>query len=137
MKLLAVLLALLAHSATARGFVDSPAIPQNLDELWAGYADFDRATPLESETLKEWEQDGVVCRVVRYQVGVFKGAPARVAGFYAFPRGATNLPAILQLHGGGQSANFDGALADARRGYAHLSLNWGGNPLNFGGAKET
>lgn len=131
------LLGILGLGVATAGFVDNPATPQNLDELWAGYADFDRATPLESETLKEWEQDGVVCRVVRYQVGVFKGAPARVAGFYAFPRGATNLPAILQLHGGGQSANFDGALADARRGYAHLSLNWGGNPLNFGGAKET
>ncbi len=108
--------------------------PATLDELWAGFDP--RAEPLRVEVLKEWEQDGAVCRVVRYEVGTFKGAPARVAAFYVFPKGGTNLPAILQLHGGGQSANFDGALADAKRGYAHLSLNWGGNPLNFGRAAE-
>ena len=109
--------------------------PATLDELWAGFDP--RKEPLHAEVLKEWEQDGAVCRVVRYEVGTFKGVPARVAAFYVFPRGGTNLPAILQLHGGGQSANFDGALADAKRGYAHLSLNWGGNKLNFGQAKET
>jgi len=32
----------------------------------------------------------------------------------------------------GFCAIFDAALTDARRGYAALSLNWGGNPLNFG-----
>jgi hypothetical protein len=124
-------------AATAAGFALSPAIPQTLDELWAGFREFDQATPLDTEILKEWEQDGVVCRLVRYQVGVFKGAPSRVAAFYAFPKGGTNLPALLQMHGGGQSANLDGAIGDAKRGYASLSINWGGNPLNFGRSQET
>ena len=124
-------LAVLAAAAAAAGFVADPAIPQNLDQLWAGYPEFDRTTPLEVEVLKEWEQDGAVCRVVRYQVGVFKGATSRVAGFYAFPRGATNLPALLQLHGGGQSASLDAVVADAKRGFASLSLNWGGNTMRL------
>jgi hypothetical protein len=47
--------------------------PQTLDELWANYDP--QAEPLESETLKEWERDGVVCRVVRYRIGTFKEAP--------------------------------------------------------------
>jgi len=110
----------------------SPGVPQALEELWAGYSDFDRATPLDLEVLKEWEQDGAVCRIVRYQVGVFKGAPSRVAGFYAFPKGATKLPAILDLHGGGQSASLNTVLTWAGRGYACLSLNWGGNPMSLG-----
>ncbi len=110
----------------------TPVIPQSLEQLWAGYENFDRATPLELETLKEWEQDGAVCRVVRYQVGVFKGAPSRVAGFYAFPKGATKLPAILDLHGGGQSASLSTVRTWASRGYACLSLNWGGNPMSLG-----
>jgi dienelactone hydrolase len=107
-------------------------IPQTLDELWADFPQLDQVTPLETEVLKEWTQDGVVCRIVRYQVGVFQGAPARVAAFYAFPEQGTKLPALLSLHGGGQAASLDGVLADAQRGYAALSLNWGGNKLNFG-----
>lgn len=123
-----------AFAETLPPLVDNK-VPTTLDELWAGFDP--RKEPLHIEVLKEWEQDGAVCRVVRYDVGTFKGAPAKVAAFYVFPKGGAKLPAILQLHGGGQSAGFDGALADAKRGYAHLSLNWGGNKLNFGRAKET
>lgn len=112
-------------------------VPHSVAELWAGFDDLDRSTPLAAEVLKEWEQDGVICRVVRYQVGVFKGAPARVAAFYAFPKGGERLPALLSLHGGGQSANFDDVLTDARRGYASIALNWGGNKLNFGRSNQT
>ena len=74
----------------------TPGIPQNLNQLWEGYDP--HKDPLEIEVLKEWELDGVVCRIVRYQVGVFKGAPARVAAFYAFPKMAP--PWQLQWRGG-------------------------------------
>ena len=106
------------------------SIPQNVTELWAGFDP--RKDPLETEVLKEWEQEGVVCRVIRYQVGVFKGAPSKVAAFFAFPKGATKLPGLVQLHGGGQSASLESVVADAQHGYASISLNWGGNKLNFG-----
>jgi len=121
----------------AQGFPQSASVPRNVTELWAGYPELDKATPLDVEVLKAWESEGVVCRLIRYQVGVFKGAPAKVAAFYAFPKGAQHVPALLQLHGGGQSASLDGAVADAKRGYASMSLNWGGNKLNFGRSKET
>ena len=45
--------------------------PQNFDEMWAGYDP--RVEPLEIETIKEWEEDGVVLRIVRYRIGIFKG----------------------------------------------------------------
>ncbi len=112
-------------------------VPQNLDELWADFPRLERDTPLEAETLKEWNEGAVVCRVVRFQVGIFKGASSRVAAFYAFPKGGTKLPALLQLHGGGQSASLDAVVTDARRGYAALSLNWGGNKLSFGRSTMT
>ena len=108
-------------------------VPQNLTELWGGYDP--RKEALQTEVVKEWEQDGVVCRFIRYQVGVFKGAPARVAAFYGFPKGATKLPALLQIHGGGQAASMDAVLTDAKRGYACISINWGGNKPNFGRAQ--
>ena len=129
-------LSFLLSCALGTGHAAEPAtalsIPRNVDELWAGFPALDQSTPLEIEVLKEWEQDGVVCRVVRYQVGVFKGSPARVAAFYAFPKDGKHLPALLSLHGGGQAASLDNVVTDAKRGYAALSLNWGGNKLNFG-----
>jgi len=103
--------------------------PQTLAELWAGFDP--HREPIEAEVLKSWEQDGVTCHVVRYQVGVFKGAPSRVAGFYAFPPGAQRLPAVLHIHGGGQSASLDVVTRYARLGYACLSLNWGGNAMRL------
>ncbi len=104
--------------------------PQNLAEFWGEYDP--RREPLAAEVTREWEQDGIVCRVLRYQVGVFKGAPAKVAAFYAFPKGAAKLPGLLHLHGGGQSAYFETVLTDAKRGYASMSLNWGGNAMRMG-----
>lgn len=111
------------------------AIPKNLHELWAGFEELEKSTPLEVEVLKEWEQDTVVCRIVRYQVGVFKGAPSRVAAFYAFPKGGENLPALVQIHGGGQSASLASVVTYAKRGYASVSINWGGNAMSLGAEK--
>lgn len=112
-------------------------IPQSLDQLWEGFAELDKNTSLEIEVLKEWTQDAIVCRIVRYQVGVFKGAPSRVAAFHAFPEGGTKLPALVEIHGGGQSASLDRVVTYAKRGYSCVSINWGGNKLNFGGSPAT
>ena len=107
----------------------------SLDELWGNYDP--HKEPLNVEILKEWEEDGVVCRVIRYQVGIFKGTPVKMAAFYTFPKGGTKLPTILQMHGGGQSAGLDAMVDYARNGYAGISLNWGGNKLHFGKSKMT
>ena len=106
------------------------AVPRNLDELWAGFDP--RKEPLDVEVLREWEQDGAVCRIVRYRVGVFRDTPAIMAAFYAFPKGGSMLPAIVQLHGGGQSASLSSVVRYAARGYAGISLNWGGNRMLVG-----
>jgi hypothetical protein len=108
-------------------------VPENLTELWGPYDP--RQEPLESEVTTEWEQDGVVCRVIRYRIGTFKGTPATMAAFYAFPKEAKSLPAILHIHGGGQSANLSSVVTNARLGYASLSLNWGGNKMSMPAGK--
>ena len=56
-----------------------------------------------------------------------------MAAFYAFPKGAVRAPAILQIHGGGQSANLAMVVTNARLGYASASLNWGGNKMTLAG----
>ena len=98
--------------------------PTNFDQLWAGY---DPAKePLETEVLKEWEKDGVVFRVVRYRIGIFKGQKSMMAAVYGFPKRGTNLPGLVQIHGGGQYADANAPLTNAKRGYATISLAWAG-----------
>ena len=132
MKFAFALLLFLIPSVIVHAAEPQQSIPQNVQELWADYEALDKSTPLEVEVLKEWEQDAIVCRIVRYQVGIFKGSPSRVAAFYAFPKGGSNLPALIQIHGGGQSASLNSVVTYAKRGYASVSLNWGGNAMNLG-----
>jgi len=102
-------------------------IPTTVTELWA---DVDpTAEPLKTRVVREWQQEGLVLRYVTYHVGTFKGKPARVAAFYAFPRGRRNLPGLVHLHGGGQRAFLHEVKYYASRGYACLSVNWGGREM--------
>lgn len=98
--------------------------PETHAELWA---DFDpRVEPLDVEILHEWEQEDVVLQVLRYRVGVFKGEKAMVAAVYGYPKGGQNLPGLVNIHGGGQYADYQACLANAKRGYATISIAWAG-----------
>lgn len=98
------------------------ASPQTVDEAWG---DFDpRAEPLEVEIHKEWVEEGTVLRAVRYRIGVFKGQKAWMGALYAFPEGGNDLPALLQIHGGGGMASKSACIDNAKRGYATLSVSW-------------
>lgn len=101
-------------------------IPQSVRELWA---DFDpRRDPLETEILRKWKADGGVFRHVRFLVGTFKGRPARMTAIYGFPAGAeAQLPAVMHIHGGGQRGSLSEVKFLVARGYAALSVNWGGS----------
>ncbi len=111
---------------TARAAPETGSVPRDVDELWA---DFDpRRDPIEVEVIREWREEGGVFRLVRYLIGHFKGKPARMAAIYGFPEGATErLPAVMHIHGGGQRAFLHEVKFLVGRGYAALSVNWGGN----------
>lgn len=110
----------LPNSVTA----NEPKVPTTVKEL---YADFDpRKEPIDVKVVREWIKDGIAYRYVTFHIGTFKGKPARMAAFYAFPNGAKKLPALLQLHGGGQRAFTKEVEFYAKRGYCGLSINWGG-----------
>ena len=102
----------------------SANVPQTMNELWAGL-DM-RAEPLDVEILKEWEEDGIVLKVLRYRVGVFKGQKAMMAAVYGYPKGGSKLPGLVQIHGGGQYADYKAAFTNAKRGYATISIAWAG-----------
>jgi dienelactone hydrolase len=104
--------------------LEGDLVPQTYSELWS---DFDpRAEPLDVEVLKEWEEDGVVLMVLRYRVGIFKGEKAMIAAVYGYPKGGSKLPGLVQIHGGGQYADYRAPLNNAKRGYATISISWAG-----------
>lgn len=106
---------------------DEPQVPTTVKEL---FADFDpRKDPLGTKVVREWENDGIVYRYVTFHIGTFKGKPARMAAIFGFPKGAKNLPGLLHLHGGGQRAFPHEVEFYAKRGYACLSINWGGREM--------
>ncbi len=125
MKRLALLLACAPILEPA---VHAAQPPQTVAELWA---DFDpRKEPLEVELVREWKEGGGVYRYVRYRIGTFKGQPARMAAFYGFPEGTkAPVPAVLHMHGGGQRAFMEEVKAYVSRGFAALSVNWGGREM--------
>ncbi len=126
MKHPGMLFSLLFFSALSA--LSAAAPPQNVTQLWA---DFDpRKDPLEVEVVREWKEGGGVYRYVRYRIGTFKGKPAYMAAFYGFPEGAkTRLPAVLHMHGGGQRAFLEEVKTYVERGYAAISVNWGGREM--------
>ncbi|MGY8653616.1 MAG: dienelactone hydrolase family protein [Verrucomicrobiia bacterium] len=100
------------------------AAPQSFESMWEGFDP--RAEPLDVEILKEWEEDGVVLKVLRYRIGVFKGEKAMMAAVYGYPKGGSKLPGLVQIHGGGQYADHQAPLLNAKRGYATISISWAG-----------
>ncbi len=98
--------------------------PATFEALWAGFDP--RKEPLDIEVLKAWEEDGVALKVLRYRIGVFKGQKALMAAVYGYPKGGSRLPGLVQLHGGGQFADYKAPLTNAKRGYATISLAWAG-----------
>ena len=131
MKLSLILLATCIVVHAADSLPPLKKVPQNVAELWAGYDP--QKEPLRTEVVREREEDGVVVRYLRYYIGTFKGKPAWMAAFYAFPKNAKNLPGVLHMHGGGQRANLTLVKFHASQGYGALSVNWGGKPME--GAK--
>lgn len=98
--------------------------PQTVNELWAGFDP--RAEALDTEILKDWEEDGVILKVIRYRIGVLKGKKAMMAAIYGYPKGAVKLPGLVQIHGGGQYADYRAVLTNAQRGYTTISISWAG-----------
>jgi hypothetical protein len=120
---------LLALQTTGKPRETLPALkgnsaPRNQTEMWMGFDP--QAEPLDIEILKEWEEDGVVLKVLRYRIGVFKRKKAMMAAVYGYPKEAKNLPGLVQIHGGGQYADYKAPLTNAKRGYATLSISWAG-----------
>lgn len=117
------LLPALVHPVLA----EEPAAPDSVEALWTGFDP--REDELDAKIVREWEKGGITYRYVTYHIGTFQERPARMAAFFGFPNGADNLPGLLHLHGGGQRAFLNEVEFYAKKGYACLSINWGGREM--------
>jgi hypothetical protein len=95
---------------------DPADVPMTLEEIWTGYEQsYDKNNPLEAKIHKTWEVAGdVVVNWVQLTVGTFQGKKLVVCGYWAYPKGAKNLPGIVMFHGGPQTASESGAVNWAR-----------------------
>ena len=116
------------------GTVTFAATPQTATQLWATLDTAIRTDALNTEWQTTWIEGAVTLHQIRYDLGTLTGtqriASPKIAAYYAYPTGGTNLPGIVDIHGGGQRASVAEAKYWANQGYACISINWGGLPLN-------
>ena len=101
--------------------------PRSVQALWDG-VDPARES-LDIRLVRRWEEEGLVLSYLTFHIGTFKGRASRLAAFYGYPKDNEQLPGLLHLHGGGQRAFLHEVRYYARRGYACLSINWGGREM--------
>jgi dienelactone hydrolase len=120
-------------SGSNTGTVKLAFIPNTAAELWATYHLAILSDPLNTEWLTNWVENGISLWQIRYDLGPLTGsrtnASPKIAAFYGYPVGGTNLPGLVQIHGGGQRAQISEAKYWAQQGYAAISINWGAGSL--------
>lgn len=90
------------------------------DGVWR---DFDpQAGSLEEQVLREWSEEGIAYKEAYFSAFV-GNARVRVYGIFAVPEGSATYPALLHMHGGGQTVAPHWLKTWTGRGYAILSIN--------------
>lgn len=96
-------------------------------EVWDGFDP--RKEPLDVEMKRRWVENGASYKEFYFTAETVEGQPVRVYAMYAEPVRSSNaerLPAILHIHGGGQTVSPEWLKFWTSRGYAVMSFNWGG-----------
>ncbi|MCE5279950.1 MAG: dienelactone hydrolase family protein [Planctomycetaceae bacterium] len=131
-----------------------PGLYHTPQELWDGIDP--RAEELDVETLRRWREGGAAFHEFYFTSETYRGAPCRIYAIYSAPVGArrrrftaefaenaegreeknntsavsassaVKLPAVLHIHGGGQTVSIDWLKFWNARGYAAMTYNWGG-----------
>lgn len=77
------------------------------------------------EWLEPVVEADVTLRPFRMTTFQLPDGPVRTYGIVGFPDGHGPFPAILHIHGGGQTASRANLLYNIRRGYAAMTFDWG------------
>ena len=115
-------------TANTSGSTEKSDQPQMLapPEVWSSY-DPD-AGAMDEEVLKRWTTKNAAYKAIYFSAYI-NGETVRVYGIYAEPlnvQPGSRLPAVMHLHGGGQTVSEPWLDEWAARGYAGLSCNYHG-----------
>ena len=107
--------------------IGADEVVDSIDSLWKGFDP--RALPLEVEVFREWDEEDIHLQSLYFTGEEFEGEKTRIFGFLGRPKmaGRDKLPAVLHIHGGGQTANLGWPRLWAKRGYVCLSFDFCGN----------
>ncbi|MDP6506555.1 MAG: acetylxylan esterase, partial [Planctomycetota bacterium] len=104
------------------------------DEEWSPSNLWDDFDPYEDdlniEVAETVEQEDIEIDELTYVSHYFEDQPIVIYGFFALPLNQEKLPAVLHIHGGGQTASREHVIHWAKRGYAALSFDWTGPTEN-------
>ncbi len=112
---------LLAFGPIGLVFGQTPMSPQ---AVWSGFDP--RREPLEVEVMKQWSEHGARYTEFTFTGMTHEGSRVRVYAISSIPAGKTRLPAILHIHGRGQTVHPQWLRFWNSQGYAALTFNWGG-----------
>jgi len=117
--------AFIAMSAALYASPFADEVPQTLREVWDFFPEMDENTDLDVEVIREWDEGDVHVRLIGFTAIELEGVKTRIVGYYAYPQGGEDLPAILHVNGGPERAFVRSAVGWAEKGYAafnpHLS----------------
>ncbi len=84
------------------------------------------AQPVQTRPIKKWTKNGAELESFRFNSHQWKGKWIWAYAIYGKPKGKGPFPAVLHIHGGGQTASEANVLDWTRQGYACMSFDWTG-----------
>jgi len=82
--------------------------------------------PVQVKPIKKWTKDGAELESFRFNSHQWDGKWIWAYAIYGKPKGDGPFPAILHIHGGGQTASEANVLDWTRQGYAVMTFDWTG-----------
>ena len=91
------------------------------------YLSLPKYNDLAIQWLNEEIKDGIVLKSFRYTCLKLNCGDITIFGTYGYPKGQSKLPAILHIHGGGQTNDPEAVLEWCKAGYSSMSFDWTGD----------
>lgn len=97
----------------------------SIQKLWSGFDP--QALPLEVEVIRDTTEEDIHIQQLYFTGEIWEGEKTRIYAIRGARTGGHNLPGILHIHGGGQTASMDWVRFWARRGYVCVSFDFCGD----------
>lgn len=97
---------------------------ETVEDLWRGFDP--EALPLDIEIIKSWDEGPAHFQSLRFTGEAVDGQKVRVFAMWGAPAEGQQLPGILHVHGGGQTASLDWVRFWASRGYVCVTFDFCG-----------